>query len=92
MEQLLVNALLADELTNFRPDYDDVYVENTFDCWKYIDRASAERTLAWVKKRIRKGRKGKFPIVETAVREVAGGRFELDAFKTWRNGECDRVC
>ena len=31
------------------------------------DRASAERTLQWVKKGIRKGRKGKFPIFEGAV-------------------------
>jgi hypothetical protein len=73
--------LLADELTCFRPDYDDEYVENTLGCWKFKDRASAERTLGWVKKRIRKGRRGKFPIVETTIREVTGDRFEIDAFK-----------
>ena len=88
----IVNLLLADELTCFRPDDDDVYVENTLGCWKFKDRASAERRLGWVKERARKGQKGKFPIVETAIREVVGGRFEIDAFKTRRNGECERVC
>jgi len=89
----IVNLLLADELTCFRPDDDwNEYVENTFGCWKFKDRAGAERTLGWVKKHLRKGFKGKFPIVETAIREVADGRFEIDAFRTWRNGKCDRVC
>jgi hypothetical protein len=88
----IVNLLLADELTCFRPDYDDEYVENTLGSWKFKDRARAERTLGWVKKRIREGGRGKFPIVETAIREVTGDRFEIDAFKTGRNGKCDRVC
>jgi hypothetical protein len=88
----IINNLLADELTCFRPDYDDVYVENTLGCWKFKDRASAERTLGWVKERARKGCRGKFPIVETAISEVTGDRFEIDAFKTGRNGKCDRVC
>jgi hypothetical protein len=80
-----VNNLLAEELGSFRPDYNDVFVENTLGCWKFKDRASAERTLGSVKKRIREGRRGKFPIFETAIREVAGGRFQIDAFKTWRS-------
>jgi hypothetical protein len=42
--------------------------------------------------RVRKGRKGKFPIFESEIREVAGGRFEIDAFSTDRNGECERIC
>jgi hypothetical protein len=88
----IVNLLLADELTCFRPDDDDEYVENTFGCWKFKDRAGAERTLGWVKERARKGCKGKFPIVETAIREVVGGRFEIDAFVTGRSGQCERVC
>ena len=87
----IVNLLLADELTCFRPDDEDDYVLNTLGCWKLKDRASDERTLAWVKKRIRKGRKDKFPIFEGAIRQVAGGRFEIDAFRTWRNGERERV-
>jgi hypothetical protein len=68
----IVNLLLADELTCFRP--------------------GAERTLRWVKERVRKGCKGRFPIVETAIRETAGSRFEIDAFQTRRNGQCERVC
>jgi hypothetical protein len=40
----IVNNLVADELTCFRPDHYDVYVENTLGCWKFKDRASAERT------------------------------------------------
>jgi hypothetical protein len=88
----IVNLLLADELTCFRPDDDDEYVENTLGCWKFKDRAGAERTLGWVKKRARKGCKGTFPIVETAIREVAGGRFEIDAFVTRRTGQCERIC
>ena len=70
---------------------DDVYDENTPGCWKLKDHASAGRTLQWVKKKIRKGRRGKFPIFEGAVREVEGGRFQIDAFKTSRNGKRDRV-
>jgi len=49
---------------------DDVYDENTLGCWKLKNHASAERTLQWVKKKNRKGRRGKFPIFEGAVREV----------------------
>jgi hypothetical protein len=56
-------------------------------CWKLKSRASAERTLRWAKKKVRKGHRGKFPIFEGAVREVETGRFQIDAFKTWRNGE-----
>src|SRR5215831_17671974 len=86
----IVNLLLADELTCFRPDYEDEYVENTLGCWELKDRASAERTLRWVKQRVRKGRRGTFPIFEGAVREVEVGRFQIDAFRTWRNGERER--
>ena len=47
--------------------------------------------MQWVKKKVRKGRTGKFPIFEGAVREVEVGRFQIDAFGTWRNGERERV-
>jgi|SRR6516165_6793461 len=88
----IVNLLLPDELTCFRPDEDwNVYVENTLGCWKLNDRASAERTLAWVKKKVRKGRRGKYPIFEGEAREVEAGRFQIDAFVTSRNGERKRV-
>jgi len=86
----IVNLLLADELPCFRPDDEDEYVENTLGCWQLRDRASTERTLAWVKSRIRKGRKGKFPIFEGAIRGVEAGRFQIDAFKTPGNGELTR--
>ena len=88
----IVNNLLADVVKEFRPNdaYSEV-VENTLGCWQFATRADAERTLAWVKKKIRRGHKGKFPIVETQVREVEG-RFEIDAFKTYRGGEQERVC
>ena len=87
----IVNLLLADELMCFRPGYENEYVGTTLGCWKLKDRASAERTLGWVKKRIRKSRKGKFPIFESAIREAGGDRFEIDAFKTSRSGEGERV-
>ena len=48
----IVNLLLADELTYFRPGDEDDHVLNTLGCWRLKDRASAERTLTWVKKRI----------------------------------------
>jgi hypothetical protein len=82
---------LADELTCFRPDYEDEYVENTLGCWKLKDRASAERTLQWVKKKVRGKRRGKYPIFEGAVREVEADRFQIDAFATWGDGERKRV-
>jgi len=84
----IVNLLLADELTCFRPDYEDEYVENTLGCWELKDRASAERTLQWVKKKVRKGRKGKYPISEGAVRELVTARFQIEAF---RNGPQSRA-
>jgi hypothetical protein len=87
----IVNLLLADELTCFRPDSEDQYVENTLGCWKLKSRASAERTLRWVRQKVREGRRGKFPIFEGAIREVAGGRFQIDSFTTQRNGERERV-
>ena len=83
----IVDLLLADELTCFRPDYEDEYVENTLGCWELKSRPSAERALAWVKKKVRKGRKGKYPIFEGAVRELGTGRFRIDAFRTWGDGE-----
>ena len=50
----IVNLLLADERTCFRPDYEDDYVENTLGCWKLKDRSSPERTLRWLSKRFAK--------------------------------------
>jgi len=87
----IVNLLLADERTCFRPDYEDDYVENTLGCWKLKDRSSPERTLRWLKQTVRKGRRAKFPIFEGTVREVEAGRFQIDAFRTRRNGERERV-
>ena len=60
----IVNLLLADELTCFRPDYEDEYVENTLGCWKLKDRASAERTLRWVKKRFAKAVEASSPFLK----------------------------
>ena len=89
----VVNLLLTDVLKEFQPDlpYCEL-VENTFGCWQFKTLADAERTLSWVRKKIRKGRKGRFPLLDTAVREVEPGRFEIDAFKTYHNGEWERVC
>src|SRR5215510_714312 len=87
----IVNLLLADKLTCFRPDYEDEYVENTLGCWELKSRASAERILEWVKKKVRGRRKGKYPIFEGAVREVGTGRFQIDAFATWGDGERRQV-
>ena len=61
----IVNLLLKDDVSNFQPDYDDSYPEELIGNWKLKDRASAECTLKWVTKRVRKGRRGKYPIVET---------------------------
>ena len=38
-----------------------------------------------------KGRRGKYPIFEGAVREVEADRFQIDAFRISRNGERERV-
>jgi hypothetical protein len=88
----IVNFLLAYELQNFNEANDDSYPENTIGLLKFKDRSSAERTLEWVKRRARKGCRGKFPLIETAIRELEDGRFEIDAFQTSRSGECERVC
>ena len=90
----IVNLLLTDELSNFQPDNDDSYPHETIGCWKFRERKSAERTLKWVKGRVRKYKyRGRmFPILETAIRQLADGRFEIDAFRTDGNGERDRVC
>jgi hypothetical protein len=42
----IVNLLVADELTCFRPDDEGEYVENTLGCWKLKDRASADANVA----------------------------------------------
>ena len=60
----IVNLLLADKLTCFRPDYEDEYVENTLGCWKLRDRASAERTLRWVKQKVRKAAEASSPFLK----------------------------
>src|SRR6476620_5114775 len=88
----VVNLLLKDDVSNFRPDNHDSYPEQLVGNWKLKDRASAERTLKWVTKRVRKGHRGEYPIVETAIRELKDGRFEIDAFTTWKNGETHRAC
>ena len=88
----IVNLLLQDTLENFQPDYWDSYPHETVGNWKLKDRASAERTLEWVKRRVRKGERGKYPIVETEITELEDGHFEIDAFATCRDGKTHRVC
>ena len=86
----VVNILLAGLLEEFQPDNDDGYPHEEIGCWKFRDRRSAERTLKWVEARACKG--GNFLLIQSAIRELADGRFEIDAFRTERNGECTRVC
>jgi len=88
----IVNMMVKDEIENFNPDSVDSYPHEWIGCWKFKDRASAERTLKWIKKRVRKGRRGKFPIVETEVSEDPDGRFGIDVFATWQDGQYRRVC
>jgi len=88
----IVNLLLKDDVSNFQPDYDDSYPEELIGNWKLKDCANAERTLEWVTKRVRKGRRGKYPIVQTEITQRKDGRFEIDAFSSWKNGETHRVC
>jgi hypothetical protein len=58
---------------------------------KFKDRKSAEPTLEWVKSRVLKGQTGKFPVFESSIDELPGGHFQIDAFKTGRNGQSTRV-
>ena len=72
----IVNLLLTDELTCFRPDYEDEYLENTLGRWKLKDRASAERTLRWVKKRFARAAKASIRFLK-----AQSGNSELVAFR-----------
>jgi hypothetical protein len=90
----LINFFLVDYFQNFNDANPDSFPEATAGCMKFRDSESAERTLRWVIGRTRRkaAPRGKFPIIETQVRQLKGGRFEIHAFKTHRNGQCERVC
>jgi hypothetical protein len=88
----LINFFLAEYFENFNEDNQDNFCEETIGLLKFKDRESAARTLAWIERRVRKGHKGKFPIFESSIDELPDGRFQIDAFKTWSDGECIRVC
>jgi hypothetical protein len=88
----LINFFLAEYFENFNEDTTTAFPEETIGLLKFKDRESAARTLEWVKRRVRKGHKGKFPIFESSIDALPDGRFQIDAFKTWENGECIRVC
>ncbi len=83
---------MKDDIDNFSPDNVDSYPHETIGCWKLRDRKSAERTLEWIKKRVRKGFRGRFPIIDTRITERPDGRFDIDVFKMWQDGEPHRVC
>jgi hypothetical protein len=68
------------------------FPEETLGLLKFKDRESAKRTLEWVKSRVQKEHTGKFPIFESSIDELPDGRFQIDAFKTDKNGESNRVC
>jgi hypothetical protein len=84
--------LLAEYLHDFNKDNDDSFPEETLGLLKFKDRESAKRTLEWVKSRVQKEPTGKFPIFESSIDELPDGRFQIDAFKTDKNGESNRVC
>jgi hypothetical protein len=88
----LINFFLAEYVENFNEDTTTAFPEETIGLLKFKDRESAARTLEWVERRVRKGQTGKFPIFESSIDELPDGRFQIDAFKTWRDGECIRVC
>jgi hypothetical protein len=88
----IVNLSLKDEIDEFQPDSPDSYPQEWIGCWKFRDRQKAEQTLEWVKKRARHDSRGKYPIIETAIRELEDGRFEIHAFSTWKDGKTRRVC
>ena len=88
----LINFFLAEYFEDFNEDNQDHFCEETIGLLRFKDRESAARTLEWVERRVRKGQTGKFPIFESSIDELPDGRFQIDAFKTWRDGECIRVC
>ncbi len=89
----LINWLLADELfLNFTPDSRDTYVDETLGMLEFRNRASAERTLAWVTERF-KGRRrgGKLPKkFRSNIEELSDGHFLIHAFYTDNLGEEQR--
>jgi hypothetical protein len=88
----LINFFLAEYFEDFNEDTTTAFPEETIGLLKFKDRESAARTLEWVERRVRKGHKDKFPIFESSIDELPDGRFQIDAYKTWQNGECIRVC
>jgi hypothetical protein len=89
----LINFFLADYFQNVNEYTDNSFPEETIGLLKFSDRTSAERTLEWIKKRVRKGHKGEFPIFESEIRgRLGAGRFEIGAYSISRRGVCERVC
>jgi hypothetical protein len=88
----LINFCLAEYLQNFNKDNEGTFPEETLGLLKFKDRESAKRTLEWVKSGVQKEHTGKFPIFESSIDELPDGRFQIDAFKTGKNGESNRVC
>jgi hypothetical protein len=88
----LINFCLAEYFHDFNKDNESSFPEETLGLLKFKDRESAKRTLEWVKSRVQKEHTGKFPIFESSIDELPDGRFQIDAFKTGKNGESNRVC
>ena len=88
----LINFVLAEYFLDFNKDNDQSFPEETLRLLKFKDRKGAERALEWVKSRVLKGHKGRYPVFESSIDELPDGNFQIDAFITLQNGESSRVC
>jgi hypothetical protein len=88
----LINFFLVDCFQNIDPEDDESFTRQTIGLPKFKTREDAARVIDWVKASVRKEHQGKLPAIESEIREVDDGRFEINVFTNWKGSETHRVC
>jgi hypothetical protein len=84
--QEIANHLLESELEVFSPDNRDTVVTDTLAGFKYADRQSAERVLAWATEHLKNYYRKVLKKFTGGVDELPDGRFEIYAYGTSGTG------
>jgi hypothetical protein len=84
--QEIANHLLESELEVFSPDNRDTVVTDTLAGFKYADRQSAERVLAWATEHLKNYYSKVLKKFTGGVDELPDGRFEIYAYGTSGTG------
>jgi hypothetical protein len=84
--QEIANCLLESELEGFSPNNTDTIVTDTLAGFKYADRQSAERVLAWATEHLKNYYRKTLKTFSSRVDELPDGRFEIYAYGTNATG------